>query len=230
MPVYQLGPDIIFPPAEDSNEDGILAVGGDLSIERLKLAYSKGIFPWYSDDLPIIWHSPDPRMVLLPSDLVVNRSLKKAINKKPFRLTMDVAFGDVILECSKIPRPGQNGTWITEDMLNAYIALHKAGWAHSVEAWQDDTLVGGLYGVSIGSAFFGESMFSKADNASKIAFASFVSQLTTWGFKMVDCQVHTEHLEKFGAREWPRKQFLAALDLTNQADTRLGKWSFDKGA
>ena len=226
MPVYQLGPDNVFPPAEHSNEEGVLAVGGDLSIDRLKLAYSQGIFPWYSDDLPIIWHSPDPRMVLLPADLKVNRSLKKAIKKEPYRLSMDTAFSQVIRECSVIPRPGQDGTWITNDMIDAYIKLHEAGFAHSVEAWDGPNLVGGLYGVSIGSAFFGESMFSKVDNASKIAFATFVEQLSIWNFKMVDCQVHTDHLEKFGATEWPRSKFLTALKSTNKSHTKTGLWSF----
>lgn len=217
---------MVFPPAELADESGLLAVGGDLSAERLRLAYSMGIFPWYDEDLPIMWHSPDPRMVLMPDELYVNRSLRKAIRKAPYRITLDTAFDAVIRACADVFRPGQGGTWITDDMMDAYGELHRQGHAHSVEAWSGDELVGGLYGVALGSAYFGESMFALAPDASKIAFASLVEQLRTWNFDLIDCQVHTEHLEHFGAREIPRKDFLERLQVSLQRPTRIGPWCF----
>ncbi len=227
MTVFRLDDRLVFPPPHLAEDSGLLAVGGDLSAERLLLAYSQGIFPWYDDDLPILWHSPDPRMVLRASDLQVNRSLRKAIGKRPYRLTLDLAFDEVIAACGHIARPGQSGTWITEDMKAAYGELHRRGLAHSVEAWQGETLVGGLYGVSLGKVFFGESMFATAPDASKIAFATFVHQLQRWGIELIDCQVYTEHLDRFGATEWPRTRFLEALQEALQAETRLGPWHFE---
>jgi leucyl/phenylalanyl-tRNA--protein transferase len=227
VPVYRLSKRLTFPPAELAEESGLLAVGGDLAPERLLLAYSLGIFPWYHDGIPILWYSPDPRTVLEPPHLVVGRSLKKAIRRAPYRVTLDTAFDAVIRACSQVPRPGQDGTWITRDMLRAYNRLHELGVAHSVEAWKGDELVGGLYGVSLGAAFFGESMFARADDASKIAFVALVEQLARWGVTLIDCQVHTEHLERFGAVEWPRTRFLAALGAALELPTRTGPWRFD---
>lgn len=227
MTVFRLDHRLVFPPPHLADENGLLAVGGDLSAERLRLAYSQGIFPWYDDDLPIMWHSPDPRMVLIADELYVNRSLRKAIRRAPYRLSLDSAFEAVIEACAYTYRPGQGGTWITEDMKAAYIALHQQGHAHSVEAWLDDELVGGLYGVCLGAAFFGESMFARAPDASKIAFVSLVEQLQRWNIQLIDCQVHTEHLEHFGASEWPREKFLAALEHALGSKTRLGPWRFD---
>ncbi|PCK10166.1 MAG: leucyl/phenylalanyl-tRNA--protein transferase [Alteromonadaceae bacterium] len=193
--------------------DGLLAVGGDLSPERLLQAYSRGIFPWFSDDQPILWWSPDPRTVLVPAELHVGRSVRKLLNKKPFKITMDHAFHQVIRQCASISRNGENGTWITDDMLEAYLDLHHAGFAHSVEAWQGDQLVGGLYGIALGKAFFGESMFSSASGASKIAFVHLVKQLQRWQFELIDCQMKTEYLMSFGAKEVSREQFESKLKL-----------------
>ncbi len=199
----------IFPHTGLALEDpnGLLAVGGNLSPKTLISAYSKGIFPWFSDDQPILWWSPNPRMVLVPSELHIGRSLSKAARKKQFEIKVDTAFEQVMEACSEIERPGQDGTWITYDMLDAYIALHEQGVAHSVEAWQDGKLVGGLYGIAIGKAFFGESMFSLVSGASKQAFVSLVMQLQKWEFKLIDCQIHTHYLASFGANELDRKNF-----------------------
>ncbi len=227
MPLYQLDHRLVFPPPHLADENGVLAFGGDLSAERLRLAYSQGIFPWYDEDLPIIWHSPDPRMVLMADEIRVNRSLRKAIRRAPYRITMDTAFAAVMQACADTYRPGQGGTWITEDMKSAYFELHRQGHAHSIEAWKGDTLVGGLYGISLGAAFFGESMFALAPDASKIAFVTLVQELARWGIDLVDCQVYTEHLDRFGAREWPREQFLEVLAEKLKAPTRLGPWHFE---
>jgi leucyl/phenylalanyl-tRNA---protein transferase len=226
MPVFRLDDRLVFPPVEHA-EDGLLALGGDLRPERLLLAYSKGIFPWYAENLPILWHSPDPRMVMTTDDLVVQRSLRKAIKKQPYRLTMDTAFDQVLEGCSQVPRPNQNGTWLIPEMVKAYTTLHALGFAHSIEAWQGDTLVGGLYGVSLGAAFFGESMFARAPDASKIAYVAAVRQLDAWGIRLIDCQVHTEHLERFGAYEIARSDYLELLEAALDEPTRRGKWSFD---
>src|SRR5262245_5371070 len=179
MPVYRLDERLVFPPAHLA-EDGLLAIGGDLSPERLLLAYSQGIFPWYSRSTPILWHSPDPRMVMNPSDLVINRSLRKQLRRRPYELRVDTAFTDVVAGCAQTPRPDQIGTWLVPDMIAAYARLHELGFAHSFEAWKDGALVGGLYGVSLGAAFFGESMFARAPDASKIAFVESVRQLGGW--------------------------------------------------
>ncbi len=211
MPVFQLSDEIIFPSPELARKDGLLAFGGDLSEERLITAYSMGIFPWYSEDSPILWWTPNPRLILIPSELKVSRSLRKVINKGIFKVTMDTAFEQVIRNCADAPREGQGGTWITEDMVDAYIRLHKSGYAHSVESWHEGELVGGLYGIILGKAFFGESMFSKESNASKVAFVWLVERLKEQGFKLIDCQVRTEHLISLGARDVPRKRFLEML-------------------
>ena len=230
MPVFRLSARLAFPPPELADESGLLAVGGDLRPERLLLAYSLGIFPWYSEGLPILWYSPDPRLVLEAGDLVVSRSLEKTIRRGRYRVTLDTAFDRVIRACAESPRPGQQGTWITEDMERAYRHLHELGYAHSAEAWLDDQLVGGLYGVSLGAAFFGESMFARAGDASKVAFVTLVEQLDRWGIDLVDCQVHTEHLARFGAAEWPRERFLRRLADALEQPTRSGRWQLDAPA
>jgi leucyl/phenylalanyl-tRNA--protein transferase len=218
-----------FPDPRRADRRGLLAYGGDLEPERLLAAYAQGVFPWY-DEEPILWYSPDPRMVLRPDELHVGRSLRKRIRARPFALSMDRAFGDVIQACSRAPRPGQQGTWITQEMIEAYRRLHALGFAHSVEAWEvdavgDPRLVGGLYGVSLGRAFVGESMFARAEDASKIAFVALVRQLAEWGFDFVDCQVRTEHLARFGATQWRRADFLAALERALEGETRRGSWT-----
>jgi len=210
--------------------DGLLAVGGDLSIERLVSAYQQGIFPWYSEDQPILWWSPDPRMVLKPNEVKISRSLAKTIRKKKFQVSFDQDFENVILACSE-PRLEkgslQTDTWILDDMIDAYNQMHKEGYAHSVECWLDNKLVGGLYGIAIGKVFFGESMFSKVSDASKIAFVYLSKQLDQWGFKLIDCQVYTSHLESLGATMIPRKQFITFLSQY-AADTPAHKqWQAD---
>jgi len=224
MPVYQLDHRLWFPPP-DGAEDGLLAVGGDLKPERLLLAYSRGIFPWYEEGLPILWHSPDPRLVLLASAVHVPRSLQKTMRRGTFEVRYDTAFADVISACARVRRRGQRGTWITRDMHAAYVRLHDLGFAHSVEAWKEGKLVGGLYGVSLGGAFFGESMFARADDASKVAFATLAARLAGWGVELIDCQVYTEHLARFGAEEWPRARYLTALAAALTKETRRGKWT-----
>jgi leucyl/phenylalanyl-tRNA--protein transferase len=224
MPVYQLPEKLIFPNPEEAEPEGLLAVGGDLSTERLLLAYSQGIFPWYSDEDPILWWSPDPRLILKPECLRVSKSLKRIISKKQFSITMDHDFKTVINNCAKTKRK-EDGTWIVNDMINAYIKLHHKGFAHSVEVWEKEKLMGGLYGVSIGKIFFGESMFSKTNNASKIALVYLVKTLSEWGFSCIDCQVKTEHLISMGACEISRHEFLNQLKKTIKEKTRVGKWS-----
>ncbi len=227
MSVYLLDERLSFPPPEEAPGLGPLAVGGDLRPDRLLLAYSLGIFPWYGPGEPIQWHSPDPRMVLLANELRVTRSLRRTLRRGRFRLTLDTAFGAVVEACAQTPRPGQDGTWITDEMKAAYLKLHERGLAHSAEAWDGDDLVGGLYGVSLGAAFFGESMFTHVPEASKVSFVTFTEQLERWGIRLVDCQVYTEHLARFGAREWPRSEFLAALRVALEVPARVGPWRFD---
>jgi leucyl/phenylalanyl-tRNA--protein transferase len=229
MPVHRLGRELVFPSPHDAEPGGLLAVGGDLEPERLLLAYSLGIFPWYEEGLPILWHSPDPRMVLRPAELHVGRSLRKTLRRAPFRLSLDTAFERVIRCCARASRGGQRGTWITEDMVGAYVRLFELGFAHSAEAWQADELVGGLYGVSLGHCFFGESMFAHRPNASKSTFVALVRQLDHWGFDLIDCQVYTEHLERFGASEWPRARFLEELAPALAKPGRPGRWCFEAG-
>ena len=226
MPVFRLDDRLVFPPVHLA-EDGLLALGGDLRPERLILGYTQGIFPWYAENLPILWHSPDPRMIMTTRDLVVQRSLRKAIRRRPYELRMDTAFRDVLLGCAEVPRPGQTGTWLIPEMVDAYVKLHELGFAHSIEAWKDGALVGGLYGVSLGAAFFGESMFARAPDASKIAFVATVRQLDAWHIGLIDCQVHTEHLERFGAYEVPRARYLELLSVALDEPTRRGTWAFE---
>ena len=224
MPVYQLSDQLIFPNPEEAEPEGLLAVGGDLSIERLLLAYTMGIFPWYSDEDPILWWSPDPRLILKPECLKISKSLKRIISKKQFSITMDHDFKTVINSCAKTKRK-EDGTWIVNDMINAYIELHHKGFAHSVEVWEKEKLVGGLYGVSIGKIFFGESMFSEINNASKIALVYLVKTRSEWGFSSIDCQIKTDHLISMGACEISRHDFLNQLKKTVKEKTRVGKWS-----
>jgi len=229
-PVYRLGRALAFPDPCESHASGLLAVGGDLSCERLLLAYSRGIFPWYAEGQPILWHSPDPRMVLLPDALHVPKSLERRLARGDYEVRLDTAFADVVRGCAESPRPGQPGTWITPEMHDAYVALHERGYAHSAEAWRGERLAGGLYGVSLGGAFFGESMFTREADASKVAFATLVRQLARWSFDLVDCQVHTDHLARFGAEPWPRSRFLDALARSLNLETRCGVWRFDAPA
>lgn len=200
-------------------------MGGDLRPERLLLAYSKGIFPWQGR--PPLWFSPDPRTVLLPRDLHVSRSLRKVLARGRFAVRLDTDFAGVIRGCASVSRPGQNGTWITPDMIEAYERLHDLGFAHAVEAWDAEGLAGGMYGVSLGGAFFGESMFAWRSDASKVALVALVTQLEAWGFDFLDCQVHTEHVARLGAVDWDRGRFLAALDATLRRPTRRGPWRFE---
>ncbi|MBW1843912.1 MAG: leucyl/phenylalanyl-tRNA--protein transferase [Deltaproteobacteria bacterium] len=227
MPIYRLTNELSFPAPDDAEPSGLLAVGGDLGTERLLLAYSMGIFPWYEDDLPILWHSPDPRMILLPGHLRVSRSLRKTLRDQSFEIRLDGDFEAVIRACARAPRDGQDGTWITDEMIDAYLRLFELGCAHSAEAWLDGELVGGLYGVSLGGCFFGESMFASRADASKVAFVALVEQLARWEFDLIDCQVHTDHLARFGATEWPRSRFLSALEKSLTKKTRRGHWRFD---
>ncbi|MCC6334571.1 MAG: leucyl/phenylalanyl-tRNA--protein transferase [Myxococcales bacterium] len=226
--MHFLGPDPTrFPPVDATDEDGILAVGGDLSPERLVAAYRRGVFPWYSEGLPILWHCPDPRFVLVPGELHVPKSLRKAMKRGEYRVTLDTAFEQVIDGCAKTKRPGQRGTWITRDMRKAYVKLHGLGLAHSCEAWKGEELMGGLYGVSLGAVFYGESMFARADDASKVAFVTLVEWLAGWGVQLIDCQQQTEHLARFGAAPWPRKKFVEEVARLVGAPTRQGKWTLD---
>ncbi len=227
MALYRLDRRLLFPPAHEAEESGLLAVGGDLKPDRLILAYENGIFPWYSKGQPILWHSPDPRMVLLPGAMTVPKSLRKRARQAPYQLTLDRAFPRVIAACGATPRPGQNDTWITAEMKEAYVELHRRGIAHSAEAWLDGRLVGGLYGLSLGAVFFGESMFALAPDASKLAFVALCERLVEWSIGLVDCQVYTPHLARFGAEEWPRARYLTALRRAVRAPTRLGPWSFE---
>jgi len=213
-----------FPDLEEADESGLLAIGGDLSIDRLKMAYSKGIFPWYEDGMPILWWSPDPRMVLFPEKMIISHSLKQSIKRQQFTVTIDTVFEKVIKNCSRTRRKGENGTWITREMKNAYIRLHEAGYAHSAEAWLDGELVGGLYGVALGKAFFGESMFHHVTNASKVAFYHLVEKLSSWNFDIIDAQVYTNHLESLGGEMIPRSQYIQILEGALLREDITGSW------
>lgn len=226
MPIYFLGDDPeAFPPPEKADRSGLLAVGGDLTPARLLSAYARGIFPWYSAGQPILWHSPNPRFVLTPDKLHVGKSLRKTLKAAPYEVRYDTAFAEVITACGEAPRPGQDGTWITHEMRDAYVELHRLGFAHSIESWAEGKLQGGLYGVSLGAAFFGESMFARAPDASKVAFVTAVERFRGWGFHFIDCQVETEHLARFGAEHWPRRRFLEALAAALREPTRRGPWT-----
>lgn len=228
MPVYLLSEDLVFPSPQLARKEGLLAVGGDLSQERLLLAYRMGIFPWYSENEPIMWWSPDPRLVLYPSEFRISRSLKKTVRKQVFDMTVDAAFESVINACASSRTQADEGTWIVAEMIDAYCRLHESGLAHSVEVWQDGELAGGLYGVSLGKCFFGESMFTYITDASKVALVALVKHLRALEFDLIDCQVSTPHLLNFGAREIPRTRFLRELAQALKAPTLKGKWSFDK--
>lgn len=225
MPVFQLPRGIFFPDPELAEQDGLLAVGGDLSEERLLAAYSQGIFPWYSRPEPILWWSPDPRTVLFPREFHESRSLRRELGRGQFHFTCDRDFPRVIHACARTPRAKERGTWILKGIRNAYISLHRSGWAHSVEAWQGADLVGGLYGVSLGKAFFGESMFFRARDASKAALFCLSKVSLAWGFSFIDCQLPTDHLKSLGAREISRKEYLGRLADALSAPTRRGCWS-----
>lgn len=212
MPLFVLDDDLKFPPVHFAEPDGLLAIGGDLSVDRLLVAYRNGIFPWYQDE-HILWWSPDPRFVLYPSELKISKAFKAAEKKNQFEFTINKAFKEVIHHCKKIDRHGQEGTWITDEVEEAFCKLHKAGYAHSTEAWQEGELVGGLYGIRLGKVFFGESMFSMVSNASRFAFTKYVQQLHTDDIELIDCQVYTEYLESFGARMIDRTDFIRQLDL-----------------
>lgn len=209
--MYILSDKLFFPPVSESNSDGIVALGGDLSPERLMLAYRSGIFPWFNEGEPIIWWSPDPRMVLFLDELVVSKSMRNILNRNIFKVTFNQNFREVITNCRSIKRDRQNGTWITDDMIEAYCKLHEMGFAKSVEVWQDNNLVGGLYGIDLGQIFCGESMFSKVSNASKMAFIALVKILRRDNYKLLDCQVYNEHLETLGCREIDRSEFMSIL-------------------
>jgi leucyl/phenylalanyl-tRNA--protein transferase len=209
--MFLLNKDIFFPPIEAADEDGLLAIGGDLSTKRLLLAYRNGIFPWYNEDEPICWWCPDPRFVLFPSELVVSKSMRSVLKTDSFQFTTNKAFAEVIQSCKTITRKGQAGTWISPAIQKAYTRLHELGYAHCAEAWQDGKLVGGLYGIRMGKVFFGESMFSNSTNASKYAFIKYVQQLAQEGVNLIDCQVYTAHLETLGARMISRNTFAQML-------------------
>ena len=209
--MFLLSNDLVFPPVEMADEDGLLAIGGDLSTKRLLLAYQQGIFPWYSEQDPICWWCPDPRFVLFSDELKISRSMKRVLRSGPFGFTTNTAFAEVIRNCRTISRKDQDGTWISAEVQNAYIRLHELGYAQSAEAWNNNELVGGIYGVRLGNIFFGESMFSRQTNASKFALARYVEQLKQEGVVLIDCQVYTLHLESLGARMILRKDFMRLL-------------------
>jgi len=238
VPVYRLGPDLAFPPAGAAEESGLLAVGGDLAPGRLLRAYGEGIFPWFEEP-PILWFSPDPRTVLVPTRLRVSRRLGRTLRQGRFSLSLDRDFSAVIRACATVPRRDGQGTWITPEMIEAYEDLHRLGFAHSAEARLAEAvegqtesggrLVGGVYGVSLGGAFFGESMFFRERDASKAALVALTWQLEAWGFDMLDCQMRTEHLARQGAEDWTRDRFLSVLSETLTLPTRRGPWTLDGG-
>jgi len=209
--MYYVFNDLFFPPVTEADEDGILAIGGDLNPELLQLAYKSGIFPWFNEGEPILWWSPDPRMVLFLDELIVSKSMRNILNRNQFKITFNQNFAAVISNCQKIKRDGQNGTWISNEMIDAYCKLNELGIAKSVEVWQDEVLVGGLYGIDLGHVFCGESMFSKVSNASKVAFISLVNKLKKENYELLDCQVYNPHLESLGCREIDREEFMSIL-------------------
>jgi leucyl/phenylalanyl-tRNA--protein transferase len=225
MPIYQLTRELIFPDPAWATPTGLLAVGGDLSAERLLLAYSLGIFPWSGPEEPILWWSPPQRCIIEPTRFHVSRSLRRLLQQRRFTVTFDQAFPQVVHACAASRLVQQQQTWITPGMIEAYCVLHRLGFAHSAEAWRDERLVGGIYGVSLGSAFFGESMFKYETNASKVAFATLAQRLVEWQFTMIDCQMTNPHLLRLGAQEIPRSQFLRQLASALSFPTRRGKWA-----
>ena len=227
MPIYQLDERIVFPPPSHADPSGVLCIGGDLRPERILLGYATGIFPWPHPGLPLLWHSPDPRFVLFPDELHVPRSLRKVLRRGELEVRLDTAFEEVIRGCARVPRPGQTGTWLIPEMVDAYMKLHELGFAHSFEAWRGEDLVGGLYGVSLGAFFCGESMYADVPDASKVAFVTLVEQLVAWGFHFVDCQVETPHLARFGGRDIPRAQYLSLLREALKVPTRRSRWTLE---
>jgi leucyl/phenylalanyl-tRNA---protein transferase len=227
VPVYRLDRRLIFPPV-DHAEDGLLAVGGDLSPERLLLAYRSGIFPWYDEDSPILWHSPDPRCVFVLSKVHASRSLRKVVTRGVYNVRYDEAFPRVIRACKEARRGGQGGTWITDEMEDAYVRLHELGFAHSVESYRDGELAGGLYGVSIGRMFFGESMFTLQPDASKVALVTLAGRLRARGWSFMDSQVANPLTLSLGAEEWPRREYLARLAPEVLAPGEVGRWTAEK--
>ena len=224
MTVYLLPEEPYFPPVYEAEPDGQTAIGGDLSVKRLLQAYASGIFPWFREGEDIFWYSPDPRMILFPDQFKVTDSLKRVIRGGQFTVRFDTVFELVIQGCASVPRPGQDGTWISEEFVNAYIELHKCGFAHSVEVFYKNKLAGGLYGVSLGAAFFGESMFFTMNNASKVAFHALVERCRQYGFKFIDCQLETAHLLRFGASLIERKDYLSMLEASLKERTIKGLW------
>jgi leucyl/phenylalanyl-tRNA--protein transferase len=225
MPIFALTDELIFPPPELADENGIIAIGGDLRPERLLLAYQNGIFPWPHRDYPLMWFCPPQRFILEPNKVHLGRSLQKAMRKSPYEIRFDSHFTDVMRGCQSSFRPDQDGTWITDEIVKGYTGLHELGFAHSAEAYEDGELVGGVYGVSLGGIFCGESMFAKRPNASKVAFATLVAHLLEWDFKLIDCQNESEHLASFGAHTVSRKSFLGLLREALTPPTRRGKWA-----
>lgn len=225
--MYLLNPqELSFPDPREGNDEGLIAIGGDLSPERLLFAYSIGLFPWYNEDEPILWWSPNPRFVLFPEDLKIAKSMRPYFNQKKFRVTFDTCFSKVIGECSRINRKGQYGTWITKDIIEAYVHLHHLGYAHSVEVWnKENNLVGGLYGISLGKVFFGESMFALEANASKFGFITLVQQLKQLDFRLIDCQQQTQHLSSLGAKAIDREGFIESLQILTREHTIVGNWN-----
>nr|MBF0221825.1 leucyl/phenylalanyl-tRNA--protein transferase [Desulfobulbaceae bacterium] len=225
MPVFQLSDSIFFPPPELAREDGLLAIGGDLSPERLLMAYQMGIFPWYSQGEPILWWSPTPRLILQPHKFHLSKRLARELKKGAFSITADTVFSEVINNCSK-PRAGQsNSTWITKEMRAAYCTMHERGYAHSIESWHKGELVGGVYGISLGGVFFGESMFATKSNASKAALYALSQKLALWDFDFIDCQMHTSHLSSLGAEEISGPQFFSTLQKSIFRSDHRGKWT-----
>ncbi len=224
MPVYALNKEIIFPDPNLADDHGLLAVGGDLTPERLVLAYANGLFPWYSDGDPILWWSPDPRMVLYPADFKMSKSFRQTLKNSNFEVRFDTDFKNVIDKCAKVPRYGEDGTWITDEMKQAYYSLHKSGLAHSVETYRNNKLVGGLYGISLGRAFFGESMFHIERDASKVALYYLVERVKEWKFRFIDAQIETDHLKSLGAISISRVDYLNILKEVIKWPTKRGKW------
>ncbi len=224
MPVFQLSDNLVFPPPELAEENGLLAIGGDLSPERLLLAYRSGIFPWYSEGDPILWWSPSPRLVIFPDEFKIPRRLARFIKQQKYKMTMDRAFQQVMDSCASASGRQEEGTWISQDMIEAYTVLHEQGWAHSVECWQEKELVGGLYGIALGRVFFGESMFSIRPNTSKVALIFLVEHLQKWNFDLIDCQMKTEHLMQFGAREIPGTEFQSILAQNIKDSNNSNQW------
>lgn len=225
MPVYQLIDEPVFPPPHRADPSGLLAVGGDLTARRLLEAYRSGVFPWYSSEDPILWWSPDPRCVLFPGELRISHSMRPVLNSGRFEVTFDSDFRSVISHCARVKRGKGEGTWITAEMKAAYCELHAAGHAHSVEVWERGDLAGGLYGVCVGGVFSGESMFALKPNASKVALIRLVERLAAWEFAAIDCQVHSDHLERLGAREIPRAEFLHILRGALRHPAVIGSWA-----